>query len=211
MAKSYLIDTTQCVGCRSCQVSCKQWNDLPAEQTKLQTNNLGLQNPVTLSAKTLTVVTYKEVADTKAPGGLKYVFAKRQCMHCEDPACASACPSTAMRKSKEGPVTYDSSKCIGCRYCMLACPFGVPTAQWDTLAPKIRKCTMCSDRVAVGASPACAKACPAGAITWGEREQLLALAQKRITDNPKKYVPHIYGEHEAGGTGFLACRLSCSA
>jgi len=203
MAKAFLIDTTKCVGCRSCQVSCKQWNDLPAEKTELQSLNLGLQNPTTLSAKTFTVVTYHEVADSGAPGGLKYVFAKRQCMHCNDPACASGCPTTAMHKTKEGAVVYDDGKCIGCRYCMLACPFGAPTVQWDSLAPKIRKCTGCFDRVSGGDVPACVKGCPTGAVAFGDRDQLIALGRKRITDNPAQYVDHIYGEREAGGTSAL--------
>ena len=203
MAKAYLIDTTKCVGCRSCQVSCKQWNDLPAEKTELKPQNLGLQNPTTLSAKTFTVVTYHEVADSGAPGGLKYVFAKRQCMHCNDPACASACPTTAMHKTREGMVVYDDTKCIGCRYCMLACPFGVPTVQWDSLTPKIRKCTGCYDRVSAGDVPACVKSCPTGAVSYGDRDQLIALGKKRIKDNPAQYVDHVYGEQEAGGTSAL--------
>jgi formate dehydrogenase iron-sulfur subunit len=203
MGKAFLIDTTKCVGCRSCQVSCKQWNDLPAEKTELKPFDVGLQNPTTLSAKTFTVVTYHEVADSAAPGGLKYVFAKRQCMHCNDPACVSACPTTAMHKTAEGPVVYDDAKCIGCRYCMLACPFGVPTAQWDSLTPKIRKCTACYDRVSAGDIPACVKSCPTGAVTFGDRGQLIALGQKRIKDNPGQYINHIYGEREAGGTGAL--------
>jgi len=203
MGKAFLVDTTKCVGCRSCQVSCKQWNDLPAEKTEIKPLNIGLQNPTTLSAKTFTVVTYHEVTDSAAPGGLKYVFAKRQCMHCNDPACVSACPTTAMHKTKEGAVVYDDTKCIGCRYCMVACPFGVPTVQWDSLAPRIRKCTGCYDRVSAGDVPACVKSCPTRAVTYGERDQLIALGRKRIKDNPDHYVDHIYGEQEAGGTGAL--------
>src|SRR5512133_1342866 len=145
MSQATLIDTTKCVGCRSCQVTCKQWNDLPGEKTKLRPE-LGLQNPVTLSSKTLAVITSHEVEDAAAPGGLRLVFAKRQCMHCDEPACASACPVTALHKTKEGPVAYDESKCLGCRYCMWACPWGVPAAEWDSLAPKIKKCDLCFDR-----------------------------------------------------------------
>src|SRR5947209_5190327 len=116
MGKATLIDTTKCIGCRSCQVSCKQWNELPGETTQLRPA-LGLQNPPRVSAKTLTVVTYSELPDPDAQGGLHYVFTKRQCMHCEDPACAAACPVTAMAKTAAGAVTYDAKKCIGCRYC----------------------------------------------------------------------------------------------
>src|SRR5579883_2722223 len=203
MGKALLIDTTKCIGCRSCQVSCKQWNDLPAETTRLGSEDLGLQNPITLSGRTMTVVTYNEIPDAKAPGGLKYIFAKRQCMHCDDPACAAACPVTALHKTAEGPVTYDSGKCIGCRYCVLACPFGVPEAQWHSLAPRIRKCDMCYDRLVAGGTPACVQSCPPGAITFGERDGLIALASQKIKDKPDKYYPHIYGQKEAGGTGAL--------
>jgi len=224
MSKATLIDMTKCIGCRSCQVTCKQWNDLPAETTRLQPG-LGLQNPRKLSASTFTVVQSHEVDDAAAPGGLKYVFAKRQCMHCDEPACASACPVTAMHKTAEGAVVYDDAKCIGCRYCMWACPFGVPTAEWDSLAPKIRKCTLCHDRLsqpppaerngqalsdedrkrfaAAHAVPACVKQCPAGALQYGDREELLREARARMAGSPGKYVDHVYGEKEAGGTGML--------
>jgi formate dehydrogenase iron-sulfur subunit len=225
MSKATLIDTTKCIGCRSCQVTCKQWHDLPAEQTQLQTGSKGLQNPTTLSSKTFTVLTYNEVADEKAPGGLRYVMAKRQCMHCEEPACAAACPVTALHKTKEGPVAYDESKCIGCRYCVWACPFGVPTAEWDSLAPKIKKCDMCHDRLqpscpeerngkplsdeertrfaAAHAVPACVKQCPAGALTYGDRDALLKEARARMAASPGRYVDHVYGEKEVGGTNML--------
>jgi formate dehydrogenase iron-sulfur subunit len=220
-----LIDTTKCIGCRSCQVSCKEWNDLPAEKTSLPESGLGLQNPKKLSAKTLVVVTDHEITDANAPGGLRTIFSKRQCMHCDEPACASACPVTAMHKTAEGPVVYDKAKCIGCRYCMWACPWSVPTAQWDSLAPKISKCTMCYDRLGQHVSstrngqaipadqktshaakldePLCIKQCPAGALKYGEREQLLAEAKQRIKTKPGAYVDYVYGEHEAGGTGVL--------
>ncbi len=226
MSLAVMIDTTKCIGCRSCQVACKQWNGLPAEVTELEGRSTGFQNPPALSAKTLTLVSFREIADQAAPSGLKMVFAKRQCMHCQDPACASACPVTALHKTKEGPVTYDSAKCMGCRYCIWACPFGVPTADWDSLAPKIHKCTMCFNRVeqaetpktlndqpllpeaqerflAGAAKPACVKACTTGALRFGERDQLLAEARQRIGSAPGKYVPHIYGEKEVGGTSVL--------
>ncbi|HTP49657.1 MAG TPA: 4Fe-4S dicluster domain-containing protein [Anaeromyxobacteraceae bacterium] len=223
--RATLIDTTKCIGCRSCQVSCKAWNDLPAVKTELQTGTLGLQNPKVLSSKTFTVVTFHEIEDRKAPGGLRYVSAKRQCMHCDEPACASACPVTALHKTAEGPVDYDSSKCIGCRYCMWACPFGVPTVEWDKLAPSIHKCTGCADRVlhpvpalrngqpltaddakrfaAAHAVPACVEQCPAGALTYGERDDMLAEAKRRIAASPGRYVNRVYGEKEAGGTSTL--------
>jgi formate dehydrogenase iron-sulfur subunit len=225
VAKATLIDTTKCIGCRSCQVSCKQWNGLPGETTKTPAAGLGFQEPRVLSAKTYVVITDKLVDSPGSSTGYKQVFAKRQCMHCEEPACASACPVTALHKTKDGPVVYDKSRCIGCRYCMLACPWGVPTAEWESLNPSIRKCTHCADRlsgevpsyhngVALTAEektgwavkhnePACVKACPAGCLKYGEREVLLNEARQRIKNQPGKYVDHIYGEHEAGGTTML--------
>jgi formate dehydrogenase iron-sulfur subunit len=225
MSKATLVDTTKCIGCRSCQVSCKQWNDLAATKTELQAGKLGLQNPTTLSAKTLTLVTSTEIDDPKAPGGIRHVFTKRNCMHCDDPACASACPVTALHKTKDGPVVYDADKCLGCRYCMWACPFGAPTADWDSLAPKIHKCTLCAEResqpppderngykltaadkerwVAQQQVPTCVRQCPAGALTFGDRDKLVAEAHKRIKDHPGRYVDHVYGEKEAGGTAML--------
>jgi formate dehydrogenase iron-sulfur subunit len=197
MAKSMLIDLSKCIGCRACQAACKQWNDLPAETT----HNWGsYENPPRRSAKTWTTVTFNEVTEGDK---LAWVFAKRQCMHCEEPACAAACIVGALRKTSEGPVVYDDYKCIGCRYCTLACPFGVPTFEWDTPVPYIRKCRMCVDRLAEGLEPACAKACPTGAITFGERDELLQEARSRTQAHPDMYVDHIYGEKEVGGTSML--------
>jgi formate dehydrogenase iron-sulfur subunit len=222
--KSTLIDITKCIGCRACQVACKQWNERDGEQTELEWN-LGLQNPATLSAKTLTLITYHELPNEKAPGGLNYLFTMRRCLHCLEPACASACPTTALGRSADGPVIYDSDECIGCRYCIWACPWGVPTAEWDSLAPKIQKCSHCADRTSQPAPltrngqtltadeskqfresivvPACVKACPAEALLFGEREEMLHEARSRIAAKPDKYVNHIYGEKEAGGTSVM--------
>jgi formate dehydrogenase iron-sulfur subunit len=222
-SKATLIDTTKCVGCRSCMVTCKSWNNL--EGTKTEITSLGLQNPTTLSADTQCVVTFSEVENANAPGGLNYVFTKRQCMHCDEPACASACPVTAFRKTDSGAVAYDSGKCLGCRYCMWACPFGVPTADWDSLAPEIHKCDLCHERgnepapaerngvpltpeeqerfTLQHSSPACVKQCPAGALKYGDRAELLQEAHARIQASPTKYVDHVYGEKEAGGTAML--------
>jgi formate dehydrogenase iron-sulfur subunit len=222
--KTTLIDITKCIGCRACQVACKQWNDREGEQTQLDFN-LGFQNPATLSAKTLTLITFHELPDEKAPGGLHYLFTMRRCLHCLEPACASACPTTALARQPDGPVTYDANKCIGCRVCVWACPWGVPTAEWDSLAPKIQKCTHCSDRADQPLPtarngraltdeqsnryrdqivvPACVKACPADCLRFGTREDILQEAHNRISSHPEKYVDHIYGEKEAGGTSVL--------
>ncbi len=204
-SKAVLIDTTKCVGCRACQVSCKQFYDLKPTKTSIDGKKKGLTNLVTLDANNRCLVTFNEVDDAKSPNAMKYVMAKRQCMHCDEPACASACPVTAMEKTAEGPVKYDAEKCIGCRYCMWACPFGVPTAEWDSLAPKINKCTMCFERCSSGdvpaerngvalsaedqkalaqkyAVPSCVKSCPPGALEYGDRQELLkkARAQARV-------------------------------
>ncbi len=197
MSKAMLLDLTKCIGCRACQAACKQWNGLPAETTR----NLGsYENPPRRSAKTWTTVSFNEVSDGD---NFHWVFAKRQCMHCEHPACASACIVGALQKSSEGPVTYDGLKCIGCRYCMLACPFSVPTFEWDRPVPFIRKCTLCQDRLSRGMAPVCATVCSTNAIIFGEREGLLEEARLRIRTGNVKYVNHIYGEKEAGGTSAL--------
>ncbi|MDR3762935.1 MAG: 4Fe-4S dicluster domain-containing protein [Acidobacteriota bacterium] len=225
MPSATLIDTTKCIGCRACQVSCKQWNELPAEKTSAPEAGLGYQEPKRLSAKSYVVIADKLVDDQNSSTGFRQVFVKRQCMHCDDPACASACPVTALHKDPSGAVVYDKSRCIGCRYCMWACPWGVPTAEWDSLNPSIRKCTHCADRIssqvpeyrngvaltaaekttwaAQHTEPACVKACPAGCLKFGDRGALLAEAKQRIANNPGKYVDHIYGENEAGGTNMM--------
>jgi formate dehydrogenase iron-sulfur subunit len=192
-----LIDLTKCIGCRACQTACKQWHDLPAETTQ---NSGNFQNPPRFSDKTWTLVTFNEV---EYEGKFAWVFAKRQCMHCEHPACASACTVGALHKTAAGPVTYDADKCIGCRYCQYACPFQVPAFEWENTLGLIRKCEMCTDRQAEGLEPSCAKACPIGAIRFGERDQLLQEAHTRIAAYPDQYIDHIYGEHEVGGTSMM--------
>jgi len=222
--KATLIDITNCIGCRACQVACKQWNEREGEETELEAE-LGFQNPATLSAKTYTLIAFHEMENPQKPGGLDSAFVMQRCLHCLEPACASACPTTALYRQADGPVSYDVDKCIGCRYCLLACPWDVPTAEWNSLAPKISKCTHCADRADQPApvafngnplshdagkrfaesivTPACVKACPADALRFGTREEMLALAHKRISDRPDKYVDHVYGEKELGGTSVV--------
>jgi Fe-S-cluster-containing dehydrogenase component len=130
-------------------------------------------------------------------------YLKKQCMHCNEPACAAACLTKAMYKTKEGPVIWREEKCMGCRYCMVSCPFDIPKFEYNSANPKIVKCTMCYDRLVEGQKPACVENCPAEALIFGTRRELIKEARKRINENPEQYYDHIYGEHEAGGTGFL--------
>jgi formate dehydrogenase iron-sulfur subunit len=197
MGKGMLIDLTKCVGCRGCQVACKQWNNLPAEETSVGTE---FTNPQTRSAYTWTLVEFKTF---DIEGKTVSTFTKTQCLHCEHPACESVCIAKAIEKTELGPVVVDYDKCIGCRYCQVACPVNVPKYQYDKVFPKMQKCTMCYDRVSAGLQPACAATCPNGAILFGDRADLLATARKRIEKGGDRYVNHIYGETELGGTAVL--------
>jgi formate dehydrogenase iron-sulfur subunit len=178
--KGLLIDVTQCIGCGACASACKEANGLPPEEEQ------------ELSATAYTVVKEKD--------GLYY---RRLCMHCEEPSCKSVCPVGAFEKTPEGAVIYHANRCIGCRYCMQACPFNVPTYEWKKRAPKVQKCIMCYHRLKEGKPTACSEACPTGATMFGDRDELLIEARKRIQENPGQYVDHIYGEKEAGGTSVL--------
>ncbi len=192
-----LYDSDRCVGCRACQMACKGWNKLPPESADPE----GLyDSPLDLSVHTWTLILLGEVEEK---GKLHRGFVKRQCMHCQYPACVSACPVGALHKTEEGAVIYNATRCIGCRYCMVACPFGVPRFEWEERLPRIRKCTFCADRLEAGLHPACVEACPTGALTFGERNSLIAEAESRIRSNPGKYVNHIYGKEEVGGTSML--------
>ena len=157
---------------------------------------MGFQNPATLSAKTLTLITFHELPNEKAPGGLDYLFTMRRCLHCLEPACASACLVAALKKTSAGPVTYDAGKCIGCRYCIVACPLDVPRYEWMKLVPYVKKCDMCAGRQANQQVPGCVEACPTGASIVGWRDEILEEAQRRILGGG--YVQHIYGSEEAG-------------
>jgi Fe-S-cluster-containing dehydrogenase component len=183
-APGVLYDITQCVGCHFCEVACQINKGLPPE---------------------ITLINFKRNDPSTAPKGI-WAIRRHQCMHCIDPACAAACPVAAMYKTEEGPVIYKDERCLGCRYCMNACPFGVPTFDWDKGmldGALIRKCNMSFERLQEGKQPACVAACPAKAVIFGKRSELLKEAKDRIAKNPDRYVDHIYGEHEAGGTSFL--------
>lgn len=187
-----LIDLTRCVGCNSCALACKTNNDLPNPDVE----------PKALGRNAYTFVEYHEV--TTKDGETQMRGVKRQCMHCLNAACVSACPAAAMYKSEEGPVIYRRERCLGCRYCQLACPFVVPAFEWDNgLTPVISKCWMCYDRLQEGLKPACAEACPTGALRFEKRDKLLVEAHAKIDTHPDRYVNHIFGEFEVGGTSVL--------
>ena len=184
-----LYDSTRCVGCQTCENSCAEAHGLPAPTDAPEA---GVVRNMTESRRTV-------VNAFKTSKG--EVFSKKQCMHCNEPACAAACLTQAMYKTKEGPVLWRGSKCMGCRYCMVSCPFDVPKFEFNSPNPKITKCDMCYDRIVKGEKPACATNCPAEAIVFGTRRELLHEARKRISDQPEVYADFIYGEREAGGTG----------
>lgn len=189
---SMLYDSTLCIGCRACQTACREWN-----KTSVELDASGLYDaPLDLSADTWTLIQLYE-------GESERGFVKLQCMHCLHPACVSACPVAALEKQENGPVLYDPDRCIGCRYCMVACPFGVPRFEWDEVIPVITKCTFCDDRLAAGDGPNCVESCPVGALVWGTRDEMLAVARDRIQANPDRYQGQIFGEHDAGGTSVL--------
>ncbi len=186
-----LIDLTRCTGCESCTVACQEVNQRPACTTP----------PTTLTSNAYSFIDDRTISINMAEE--RTVYVKRQCMHCEHPACVSACTVGALQKSAGGPVIYDADKCIGCRYCQYACPFGVPTYDWENPLGLIHKCQLCAARQAEGELPACVAACPNGALRFGKREALLAQAHAQIATNPDRYVDHVYGEFEVGGTSVL--------
>lgn len=188
-----LIDTTRCIGCRSCELACAEAH---------QADGVECPQEIDFSVRRTTSETQWTVVnryDTEKGE----IFAKKQCMHCLQPACASACLTKAMHRTPPGPVAWTGDKCMGCRFCMVSCPFDVPKFEYHSANPRIQKCAMCWDRVQDGGQPACVENCPAEALTFGPRSQLIEEARRRIYADPGNYVHAIYGEHEAGGTGVL--------
>ncbi len=194
-----LFDSVLCIGCRKCEAGCNKVNELPVPKRPFDDLSVLYQKRRT-DSKVYTVVNrYDQSGAQTGP-----VFRKIQCNHCQEPACASACFVRAFTKTKEGAVIYDASVCVGCRYCMIACPFEIPTYEYDEpLTPRIRKCTMCHPRIVEGKLPGCVEACPTEALTFGRRKDLIKVARDRISRFPDRYVDHIYGEHEMGGTNWL--------
>ncbi len=190
-----LHDTTLCVGCRSCEAACKRVNDLPPLSTPIGDPAV-FDHERRCTHTELTVVNRYQAGDRE-------VFRKLQCMHCNEPSCASVCLVRALVKSPEGPVLYDPDVCIGCRYCMTTCPYYALAYEYESPNPRVMRCTMCYPRIMEGKAPGCAEACPMGAITYGKRRELLVLARNRIAKHPERYLPHVFGEHEFGGTSWL--------
>ena len=193
-AVGLLYDATLCIGCKACTVACRDANGLPADTSGSST---GIYNaPLDLSARAKTVIKLYSEGSTRS-------YVKAQCMHCVDPACTSACMLGALKKREFGIVSYDPDLCIGCRYCEIACPFGVPKFEFAKAAPKIVKCELCKERLAAGQEPACTDVCPRQAVIFGRRTELLKEAKRRIAENPGRYVPKVYGETDGGGTQVL--------
>ena len=184
-----LYDSSRCVGCRTCEYECAKAHGLPEPLSEV-------------AAVRKTDETCNTVVNTYQTSKGE-VYIKRQCMHCNQPACAAACLTQAMNKNETGPVTWNGDKCMGCRYCMVSCPFDMPKFEFHSANPKIQKCDMCFDRQKAGEKPTCVTNCPNEALMYGTRRDLIKEARRRIYEKPDLYVDQIYGEHDAGGTGWL--------
>jgi len=192
-AVGLLYDATLCIGCKACVVACREANGLEPDRGA----SGGLyQMPVDLNERTKNVIKLYEEGGERS-------FMKMQCMHCLDPACANACMLGAFKKREYGIVTYDVDLCIGCRYCQVACPYGVPKFEWSKALPRMVKCELCSHRIAEGKIPACAEVCPRAAVIYGRRADLLREAKERLARSPDRYVPKVFGETDGGGTQVL--------
>ncbi len=203
-AMGVLVDLSRCVGCRSCEAACNREQKLPAPEKPF--NDFSVFDEIHHGQKRRTDETrYTIVNRYDIPGREHPLFRKIQCNHCLEPACLTSCFVNAYTKTPEGAVIYDSSVCVGCRTCMVACPFYIPTFRYSSaFKPRIMKCVFCYDtRLTKGLPPACVEACPQEALTFGRRTDLVAAGKQRIRENPGTYVDHLYGEHEAGGTSWM--------
>lgn len=204
MAVGCLVDTTLCIGCRQCEIACNTRNKLPkGDSVPADRTVSGKERRPTDIA--FTVVNEYPGKPSPDQPQVKKTFAKVQCMHCLTPACVSACIVGAMTRASDGAVVYNPTICVGCRYCQVACPFEIPAYEFsDPIKPRVRKCEFCTDRnQGTGANPACAATCPTEAILFGKRSELIGLAMDRLKKRPDRYLPHIYGEKEMGGTSWL--------
>ena len=212
MAKGVLVDLTKCIGCGSCTVACKMYNNnewidnrapTSGEKAMLADANWTVVQKCRIDRETGKNLNIDGISSpTRTDGSEVWRYVKRQCLHCTEPACASSCFATAFRKTETGPVVYYPNLCVGCRYCMLACPFSIPKFEWSKAIPALTKCTMCSSRIEKGDAPACVTVCPTDVMKFGEYDDLLKEA-KNILANDNRYVQHIYGEEEAGGTAWI--------
>ncbi len=195
-----LVDTTACIGCRHCEWACKTAHDLPAGKLEEYSDRSVFKKPRRPDVDALTVVNeYKNEKEPNVP-----INVKVQCMHCDHPACISACIVGAFTKEDNGTVRWDTDKCIGCRYCMVACPFQVPTFEYKkAIEPKIMKCDFCWNRTKDGLLPACVEICPMEVMTYGPRSEIIKLARERLRLYPERYKNHIYGEKEVEGTAWV--------
>jgi formate dehydrogenase iron-sulfur subunit len=189
---SILTDVTRCIGCDKCVEACRDANDLPPDKPWRWQRNI----------TDLSTSRWTTIERVESDAGDR--FARRHCRHCLEPACVEACIVGALQKTPEGPVIYDRDICIGCRYCMIACPFEIPRYSWEDRVPYVQKCDLCYQRVKdEGKLPACVEACPTEATIFGEREDLLKEARRRLATEPGKYIQRIWGEREVGGTSVL--------
>lgn len=194
--KGFLVDTSKCIGCRGCVVACKQWNQLPAEYNEFKGS---YQTIPDLTGNNYTIITFHEYEEN---GQVKWYFAKRQCMHCLDPACMKVCPQKAIYITDTGAVVRDNDKCVGCQYCAAACPFNIP--RYNREIDKETKCSLCAGRTTEGQDPACVKACITGALWYGDRDEVLKKAKERVSELKTEYPnANVYGENEAGGTNII--------
>ena len=186
-----LTDVTRCTGCEKCVVACQKANRLPAEKPWRWVKHIDDLS----SARWTTIQSVSKGHSTR--------YVRRQCRHCLDPECVSVCIVGALKKTPEGPVVYNRDICIGCRYCLIACPWEIPRYSWEDTVPYVQKCDFCYEKVAKGDVPACVEACPHQATIFGDRDELLAEAHRRISAEPEKYVQKVWGEKEVGGTSVL--------
>jgi formate dehydrogenase iron-sulfur subunit len=189
--KIQLIDTSKCTGCRGCQVACKQWNQLPAGLT---TNKGTYQNPPDLQKNTWTLVRFQEISNQD--GNVEWLFRKDGCLHCNDAACVNVCPAEARFRLESGAIGTDNAKCIGCQQCVDACPFD--KTRYDEPSNKAYKCNFCAERIQNNLPPACVKACPTGALKYGEKAAMLDLANTRARELGEN--ASVYGDKFFGGT-----------
>ncbi|HAX95468.1 MAG TPA: 4Fe-4S ferredoxin [Prolixibacteraceae bacterium] len=186
----FLYDSTICIGCRACEKACAKAHGFPEPEDDAE---VGVVRKTSITQRS--VINKYETSQGE-------MLVRHACMHCNEPACASACLTQAMYKTKEGPVIWRADKCMGCRYCMISCPFDVPKFDFQSSNPIIQKCDMCFDRVQNGEIPVCAETC-GDALFFGTRRELIAEAHRRISESPDSYIPQIFGEKTAGGTSSL--------